>query len=140
MVKINYKCSSCVGRLSYKNNSTSLICSFCNKSYDDFIKMDDINVNDLKAAAGALEKACREDWYAKVQSGAISDDVITSADRSLTRMGFAVETTYGDLKARIGTVNEWIEEMTHNINDLEQRIHDIKSSQETSYYKANRRK
>lgn len=47
MVKINYKCSSCGGRLSYKDNSSVLVCSFCNKTYDDFIKIDDINVNDL---------------------------------------------------------------------------------------------
>jgi len=50
-MKLNYKCSSCGGKLSYKENSTKLKCAFCNKEYDNFVKVGDIDFSDYDLAS-----------------------------------------------------------------------------------------
>lgn len=47
MKKINYKCNSCGGKLSIDSINNNLICTYCNKKYEKFIKIEDINLDKL---------------------------------------------------------------------------------------------
>lgn len=47
MKKINYKCNSCGGKLNVDKTDNTLICTYCNKKYDKFIKIEDFKVDKL---------------------------------------------------------------------------------------------
>lgn len=47
MKKINYKCNSCGGKLNVDKTDNTLICTYCNKKYDKFIKIEDFEVDKL---------------------------------------------------------------------------------------------
>ena len=47
MKKISYKCKNCGASVKYNHNKSVLTCAYCNTTYDNFIKSEDISIDSL---------------------------------------------------------------------------------------------
>lgn len=61
MKKINYKCSSCGGKVDYDDNNV-LICTYCNKTFDSVIK-NELDVNNIIEKMEVYAYYCRKCNY-----------------------------------------------------------------------------
>ena len=47
MRRISYKCKNCGASVKRSHNKSVLTCAYCNTSYDNFIKIEDVSIDNL---------------------------------------------------------------------------------------------